>query len=148
MILRSDIPADVEGATIYNSREKAYRDDLLFRKACDANVTELIYKHQEQDNLKLMQVLETVPKQYHSIPFGKWIKHNTTVYELTEKDEMLWHQRLTHMGPQSIQNNYKYVDSVPNLSKFSFDDIDQCPTRIDAKLCKNAPGKRSLKKER
>ena len=145
LILRSDIPADVEGATIYNWRERAYKDNLLFRKACDAKVAELIYKHQEQDHLKMMQVFITVPKQYHSILFEKWIKHNTIVYALTEKaHEMFWHQRLTHMGPQSIQNAHKYVDGVPDLSKFSFDDIDQCPTCIDAKLRKNAPGKRSL----
>ena len=145
LILRSDIPADVEGATIYNSREKAYKDDLSFRKACDAKVAELIYKHQEQEHFKLMRVLETVPKQYHSILFEKWIKHNTPVYALTEKArEMFWHQRLTHMGPQSIQNAHKYVDAVPDLLKFSFDDIDQRPNCIDAKLQKNAPGKRSL----
>ena len=48
------------------------------------------------------------------------------------------------MSPQSIQNAHKFVDGVPNLSKFSFDDIDQCPTCIDANLRKNSPGKRSL----
>ena len=36
------------------------------------------------------------------------------------------------------------VDDVPNLSKFSFDDINQYPTCIDANLRKNSPGKRSL----
>ena len=57
---------------------------------------------------------------------------------------MLWHQRLIHMSPQSIQNAHKFVDGVPNLSKFLFNDIDQCPTYIDANLRKHFPGKRSL----
>ena len=57
---------------------------------------------------------------------------------------MLWHQRLIQMSPQTIQNAHKFVDGVPNLSKFSFDDINQCPTCIDTNLRKNTPKKRSL----
>ena len=125
MICRKRLPADFEEATVVNSFEKAYQDDLSYRKACDAKAVELIYKHQEQEHLKLMQVLESVPKQFHSLPFSKWIKHNTPVHALTEKaHEMLWHQRLIHMSPQSIQNAHKFVDGVPDLSKFSFDDVN------------------------
>lgn len=145
MISRKRLPADFKEATVVNSFDKAYQEDLPFRKACDAKAVELIYKHQEREHLELMQILESVPKRYHSLPFSSWIKHNTPVHALTEKaHEMLWHQRLIHLSPQSIQNAHKFVDGVPNLSKFSFDDIDQCPTCIDANLRKNSPGKRSL----
>ena len=56
MICRERLLADFEGATVVNSFDKAYQDDLPFRKACDAKVVKLIYKHQEQEHLKLMQV--------------------------------------------------------------------------------------------
>lgn len=62
LLLCSDIPADFKEATVLNSREKAYQDDLSFWKACDVKAVELVYKHQEQEHLKLMQVLESVPK--------------------------------------------------------------------------------------
>ena len=90
IICKNRLPADFEEATVVNSFEKAYRDDLPYRKACDAKAVELIYKHQEQEHLKLMHVLESVPKQFHSLPFSCWIKHNTSVHALTEKaHEML-----------------------------------------------------------
>ena len=57
---------------------------------------------------------------------------------------MLWHQRLIHLAPSSIQEAHKYVDGVPNLSKFSFDDVNLCETCIKANLRKNSAGKRSL----
>ena len=34
LILRSDVPADAEGATTFTSREKAYLEDRSFRNAC------------------------------------------------------------------------------------------------------------------
>ena len=143
--LRSNLPVDFEGSTIFNLREKAYQKDLSFQKACDAKAVKLIYEHQERNHLQLVQVLESVPKDYHSLPFSSWIKHNIPVHALTKKaHEILWHQCLMHMSPQTIQNAHKFVDGVPNLSKFFFDNIDQFPTCIDTNLCKNAPGKRSL----
>ena len=135
LLLQFDIPAQFEGSTIFNSREKAYQKDLSFQKACDAKAIKLIYKHQKREHLQLTQVLENVPKEYHSLPFSSWIKHNTPVHTLTEKaHEMLWHQRLIHMSPQTIQNAHKFVNGVPDLLEFSFDNINQCLTCIDVNL--------------
>ena len=39
---------------------------------------------------------------------------------------------------------YKYIDGVPNLSQFDFDDVTRCPTCTKANLCKNSPSKQSL----
>ena len=92
-----------------------------------------------------MQVLETVPKKFHKLPFHQWIQRNTPVNALREKaHEMSWHQRLIHLAPSSIQEAHKHVDGVPNLSKFSFDDVNLCETCIKANLRKNSTGKRSL----
>ena len=44
----------------------------------------------------------------------------------------------------SPQDAHKNIDGVPNLLKVSFDDINQCPTCIEANLRKNSAGKRSL----
>ena len=57
---------------------------------------------------------------------------------------MLWHQQLIHLSPQTLRDVHKHIDGVPNLSKFSFDDIDQCPTCIQANLRKRSAGKKSL----
>ena len=145
LIIPSGLPASDPSATVYTSREKAYNDDPSFRKRCDSKAMSLIYEHQQQEHIRLMQTLETVPKQFHKLPFHCWIHHNTPVNALTEKaHEMLWHQRLVHLSPSTIQEAHKFVDGVPNLSKFSFDDIDQCKTCLRANLRKRSAGKRSL----
>jgi hypothetical protein len=92
-----------------------------------------------------MQALDSIPEKFHKLPFHQWIARNTPVNALTDKaHEMLWHQRLIHMSPQLIQQAHQYVDIVPNLSKFKFDDIDGCSTCIKANLRKKSAGKRSL----
>ena len=57
---------------------------------------------------------------------------------------MLWHQRLIHCGSHSLQSASLYVDGVPNLSAFNFDDILKCPTCLKVNLTKNF-GKKSLR---
>ena len=106
---------------------------------------QLIYEYQQQEQVKLMNSLQLVPKQFYSLPFHKWVHQNTPVHALTEQvHKMLWHNRLIHLSPQSIQNVHNFVDGIPNLSKFKFSDVDQCTTCIEANLCKKSAGKRSL----
>ena len=57
---------------------------------------------------------------------------------------MIWHQRLIHMFPGTIQEAYKYVDGVPNLSQFDFEDVTRRTTCTKANLRKNSPSKQSL----
>ena len=77
----------------------------------------LIYEHQQREHIALTKALETVPEQFHKLPFHSWVHNNTPVNALTEKaHEMIWHQRLIHLSPGTIQEAYKYVDGVPNLS--------------------------------
>lgn len=82
-----------------------------------------------------MSVLESVHQQVHKILFHTLI-YNTTpvnalnttpVNSLKEKaHEILWHQYLIHVSPQTIKESYKFVDGVPNLSNFDFENITKC----------------------
>ena len=145
LLFQSYLPADFEGSTNFNSLEKAYQKYLSFQKACDAKAIKLIYKHQKREHLQLMQVLESLPKKYHSLPFSSWIKHNTTVHVLTKKaHEMLWDVVTPTLDTNVSSDDTECAQIRQRASKFSFDNIDQCPTWIDANLCKNAPGNLSL----
>ena len=57
---------------------------------------------------------------------------------------MLWHQWLINLSPQTLCNLHKHINGVLNLSKFLFDDINQCPTWIQANARKRSAGKRNL----
>ena len=127
LILPSTLPATDLSSTIFTSKEKAYLEDPKFKQSCDDKAMQLIYEHQQQEQVKLMDSLKSVPKQFHSLPFHKWIHQNTPVHALTEQaHEMLWHQRLIHLSPASIQNAHNFVDGIPNLSKFKFIKISKC----------------------
>ena len=107
----------------------------------------LIYEHQQREHINLMNTLESVPSRFHQLLFHKWIQNNTPVNVLTEKaHEMIWHQHLIHLLPSTIKEAYKYVDGVPNISCFDFDDITKCTTCTKANLRKNSPTKQSLTK--
>ena len=76
--------------TIFNSQEKAYQEDKDFRKSCDLKAMQLIYEHQQKEHIKLMNELQQVPVEYHSLPFHHWISNNTPVHALkTQAHEML-----------------------------------------------------------
>ena len=132
-------------ASSLNSLEYAVKHDPTFKLKCDLKSYEAIYDYQQSQHLKLMQILESVPQKYHRLPFHHWIARNTPVHALTNKaHEVLWHQRLIHLSPQTLKDAYKHVDGIPNLSKFEFDDIDNCSTCSKANMRKRSPGKRSL----
>ena len=44
-----------------------------------------------------------------------------------------------------MKDAHKHIEGVPNMSKFSFNDLTRCATCIKSKLTKNAPGHRSLR---
>ena len=92
-------------------------------------------EHQQREHINLISVLESVAQKFHTLPFHTWICNNTPVKSLKEKaHEMLWNQNLIHMSLQIIKEIYKFVDGVPNLSNFDFDNITKCLTCIKADL--------------
>lgn len=67
--------------------------------------------------------------------------------ELTETShEIIWHQRLIHLSPNTIKESYKYVDCVLNISQFYFDNITNCKNCTKSNFRKNSLTKRSLSK--
>ena len=103
LVIPSGLQASDPSATIFNSQEKAYQEEKDFRKSCDPKVMQLIYEHQQNEPIKLMNELQQVPVEYHSLPFHHWISNNTPVHALkTQAHEMLWHQRLIHLSPATL----------------------------------------------
>ena len=91
-----------------------------------------------------MSCLKSLPEEYHSLPFHEYFAKNIPISALNKEAEaMLWHQRLIHCDSHSLQSASMYVDGIPNLSAFNFDDILKCPTCIKVNLTKNF-GKKSL----
>ena len=43
-----------------------------------------------------------------------------------------------------MKEAHKHIEGVPNMSKFSFNDLTRCATCIKSKLTKNSPGHKSL----
>ena len=93
LIIPSGLQPSDPAATIFNSQEKAYQDDKDFRKSYNLKAMQLIYEHQQKEHIKLMNELQQVPLEYHSLPFHHWISNNTPIHALkTQAHEMLWHQ--------------------------------------------------------
>ena len=139
LVIPFGLQASDPTTTIFNSQEKAYKDDEDFRKSCDLKAMQLIYEYQQKKHIKLMNELQQIPLAYHTLPFHHWISNNTSVHALkTQAHEMLWHQLLIHLSPVTLQSAYKYCDGIPNLSNFSFDDIKNCLTCIKANMRKNS----------
>ena len=99
----------------------------------------------QEKHIELMSCLESLPEEYHSLPFHEYFAKTIPISALNKEAEaMLWHQRLIHCGSHSLQSASQYVDGVPNLSAFNFDDILKCPTCLKVNLTKNF-GKKSLR---
>jgi len=57
-------------------------------------------------------------------------------------ERRLWHNRLCHLSPDTIQIAHKHVKGVPKFTGDTYCPIsDQCPTCIRAKLTRASPGK-------
>ena len=54
---------------------------------------------------------------------------------------MLWHQRLIHCGSYSLKSTSLYINGVPNLSVFNFDDVLKCPTHLKTNFTKRSSNK-------
>ena len=61
LIIPSGLKASDPTANMFNSREKAYQDDQDFSQKCDLKSVQLIYEHQQQEHLNLINDLEQIP---------------------------------------------------------------------------------------
>ena len=48
-------------ANVFKLGEKTYQDDNNFRPKCDLKSVQLIYEHQQQEHLNLINTLEQTP---------------------------------------------------------------------------------------
>ena len=89
-----------------------------------------------------MSCLEYFPKECYTLPFYCYISKSIPISALNkEAKERLWQKCLVHYGPHSIQQACEFVNSVPNLSKFDFDDVViKYPTCLKTTLTKSWVG--------
>ena len=88
--------------------------------------------------IELMSCLESLPKEYHSLPFHEYFAKTIPIAALDkEAKAILWHQHLIHCDSNSPKSASLYVDGIPNLAAFNFDDILKCPTCLKSNLTKN-----------
>lgn len=125
LIIPPDLLKDNLSASALNSCEKAYNEDPDFHIKGNQLSVKMIYEYQYQkkEHIQLMNILESVLKEYHKFLFHIFMSNNTLVNALKEKaHEMLGHHPLIHllihMSPQTIKDAYKFVNGVPNLSNF------------------------------
>ena len=82
-----------------------------------------------------MSCLESLPEEYHSLPFHEYFAKTIPIAALNKKGEaILWNERLIHCGSHYLKSASLHVDRVPNLSAFNFDDILKCPTCLKTNL--------------
>ena len=99
----------------------------------------------QDKHIELMSCLESLPEECYSLPFHEYFAKTIPIAVLDKKVEsILWYQRLIHCGSHSLKNVSLYVDRVPNLAVFNFDNIIKCPTCLETNLTKNF-GKKSLR---
>ena len=132
-------------ATVYNSLKKARAEDDEFMERVRVQSLKLVYDYLQDRHIELMSCLESLPEEYHKLPFHEYLSKTIPIAALNmEAEAMLWHQRLVHCGSHSLQDAHQYVDGIPNLSKFKFNDVLKCPTCLKTNLTKNS-GKKSLR---
>ena len=85
-----------------------------------------------------MSCLEYFPEEYHKLPFHEYCAKNILIAALKKEAEvMLWHLCLIHCGSHSLKSASLYVDGVPNLLAFNFDDVVKCLTCLKTNLIKS-----------
>ena len=130
-------------ATVLNSLEKSLAEDTEFFERVKVHSLKLIYEYMQDKHIELMLCLESLPKEYHSLPFHEYFSKTIPISALNKEPEaMLWHQRRIHCGSHSLKSVSLCVDGVSNLSVFNFDDILKCPTYLKTNLTKNFGNKR------
>ena len=145
-IILPDLPTSHPNASILNSSKLAYLLDDNFCKEVNAVTLKYIYQHQQKQHEELMEVLTHIPETFHTLPYHIWGTEQVLVDSLSnEARSHLWHHRLIHCGEHTMKEAHKHIKGVPNMSKFSFNDLTRCATCIKSKLTKNSPGNKSLR---
>ena len=94
---------------------------------------------------ELIEVLTHIPQTFHTLPYHVWETEQVSIDSLfDEACGHLWHHCLIHCGEHTLMKAHRHIERIPNISKFSFNDLTRCATCIKSKLTKNCPGYQSL----
>ena len=122
-----------------------YLSNENFCKECDALTLKYIYQHQQEQHEELMEVLTRILQSFRTLPYHMWGTEHVLIDSLSnEAYSHIWHHHLIHCGEHTLKESHKHIEGVPNMSKFSFNDLTRCATCIKSKLTKNSPGSKSL----
>merc|ERR1711884_797937 len=106
----------------------------------------LLYEHQQKQHEDLVEAIDHIPKEFHSLPFHYWGTEMFTIQSITdEARDLLWHQRLIHCRQHTLKDLHRHVNGIPNLSKTKFNDLTHCATCLKANLTKASSGHKSLR---
>ena len=145
-LILPDLPSNHPDATKFNSSQIAYASDPEFKKRCDSLTLQSLYEYQQKKHIELMDVLTQVPPEFHTLPFHLWDTDEAVVDSITDSARgLLWHQRLIHVGQNSMKDIHLHVDGVTNLSNAKFDDLTKCAMCLKANLTKSPAGHKSLR---
>ena len=135
------------GPKALNPLQSAKLSDPLFADSCKASVKTNIASHKQNLHALLTDNLKALPRawvnsiDFHSIVDQHLTPHSVPVQAIKAKTEkLLWHQRLGHPCDQYLYDAHKHIDGVPKFSKITTV-LDQCPTCIQSKQTKTAPGR-------
>ena len=138
------IPPDLDPssphATPATSSASALASDPDFAADCQRAFLYSVHAYQEAECAQLRSEFESLPAQFHDLPFHEYIQQNTPVAAIRAATErLLWHQRLGHPSDHYLYNAHKHIKGVP---KFKHMDaiLDSCPTCIRAKQTKEPAG--------
>jgi hypothetical protein len=132
-------------ANIYTSSEFALQHDTSFKTDHETAIRREMHLEYERQICKVTADLEYIDEKYHSLPFHEYIYQSIDINTIRAKTlRLLWHQRLGHPSDYYLYSAHKFVDGVP---KFQHEDkiLEACPTCIQAKPRKTAPGHNSTR---
>ena len=103
-------------ATVLNSLDKALTKVVKFVKSVKVQSLKLIYEYIQDKHIELMSCLESLPEEYHSLPFHEYFAKTIPIATLNkEAKAILWHQHLVHCGSHSLKSASLYVDGCQML---------------------------------
>ena len=132
-----------------NSLQIAKHSDPEFAKACSDGVIANIEWYKNNVHELLTNNLKSVPQVWvNSIDFHALVENSITPHSApiqaikARTEKLLWHQRLGHPCDAYLYDAHKHIQGVPKFSKITTV-LDQCPTCIQSKQTKAAPGHNS-----
>ena len=112
-----------------------YKYDATFDEEVQKATVMAVHAFQEEKMRKIKEDLNNIPKEFHNLPFHKYVQENTPVLAIRAE---------THLSDYYLYNAHKHVKGVPKF-KHQARIIDICPTCIRAKQTKEPAGTNTMR---